>query len=171
MRCYLHLWWYFCWTPPNNTLSGPIKNQFFQLAILVSLPTLPQCWKPQLANLAWSSNQQQEAERKVSLFEKIHFSTSFKLFEFDFSSGQALGQVVDQVVGQDQGRGQAAATTTRTALLWITDSWPIVLGGFMWRSALGAAPRAKTSETCHFQLFLLLTFQRWPSITEPPWKI
>ena len=59
----------------------------------------------------------------------------------------------------------------KLGLLWIRDSWPIVLGGFTWRSALGAPPRAKISETCHFQLFLLLSFQRWPSITEPPWKI
>ena len=54
----------------------------------------------------------------------------------------------------------------KLGLLWIKDSWPIVLGGFLWRSALGAPPRAKISEMCHFQLFLLLPFQRWPSITE-----
>ena len=58
----------------------------------------------------------------------------------------------------------------KLGLLWIRDLWPIVLGGFLWRSALGAPPRAKISETCHFQLFLLLPFQRWPLVTEPTWK-
>ena len=41
----------------------------------------------------------------------------------------------------------------KLGLLWIRDSWPIVLGGLMWRSSLRAPPRAKISEMCHFQLF------------------
>ena len=49
----------------------------------------------------------------------------------------------------------------KLGLLWIRDSWPIVIGGFKWRSDLGTPPRAKISETCHFHLFLLLPFQRW----------
>ena len=47
----------------------------------------------------------------------------------------------------------------KLGLLWIRDSCPIVLGGFLWRSALGAPPRAKISESvisssfcyCHFK--------------------
>ena len=38
----------------------------------------------------------------------------------------------------------------------------ILLGGFLWRSALGAPPRAKNCERCHFQLFLLLAIFRHP---------
>ena len=50
----------------------------------------------------------------------------------------------------------------KLGLLRIRDSWPILLGGFTWRSALGAPPRAKNCERCHFQLFLLLAIFRHP---------
>ena len=56
----------------------------------------------------------------------------------------------------------------KLGLLWIRDSWPIVLGGFLWRSALGAPREPKLVKRvisssfcyCHFKDDLRLRSHR-----------